>query len=181
MSNLRILSVCTHNRTRSVLIGALLQDHLLMRGRGVELVTGGFRAQHLPATEPTVRLLATRGIDVSEHRSRRVDDELIARADLIITAERDHVVWIAGRGHGWFQRTYTLPELVARAVDVGRRGDADLDEWLHRVGEGRPTAIHYLSAPIPEVADPTGHAPAVWEAIFREIDELCRRLAEVLT
>jgi protein-tyrosine phosphatase len=180
MSGLRILCVCTHNRTRSVLMAAFLREHLARCGVVAEVNTAGFRDEGLPPTEMTVRLLAARGIDVSDHRSRRVSGDLVAWADLVLTAERDHVVRIAGDHLGAFVRTFTLPELLVRAQTAGPRRGGPLGEWLAAVNAGRPGAVGYLLTPIPELADPTGRAPAMWEAAAREIDSLCRRLARPL-
>jgi protein-tyrosine phosphatase len=179
IEQLRVLSVCTHNRTRSVLVGALLREHLRDAGLAADVATAGTAGSGLPATDPTVRLLGTRGIDVRGHRSRPLDERAVAGADLVVTAERDHVVWIAGRWPGAFRRTFTLPELVARLGDrplVGR----DVAAWLDEVAAGRPTAMEYLDAEVGEIADPTGRAPRAWDTAFAEIDDLTRRLAAAI-
>jgi protein-tyrosine phosphatase len=180
MTSLRILTVCTHNRTRSVLMGALLHHHLLPHGAEFGIATGGFRDEGQPATEPAVRLLRERGIDVSRHLSRRVDGRLVAEADVIVTAERDHVVWIAGTHPGSFVRTFTLPELVRRAEQHGARDGDEVRAWLARVNQGRPIAADYLDAPVGEIVDPTGQAPQVWERVLDELDRLTARLAALL-
>lgn len=181
MTTQRILTVCTHNRTRSVLMGALLHHHLVARGVEYGIATGGFREEGQPATEPTVRLLRERGIDVSRHQSRRVDPRLVHEADVIVTAERDHVVWIAGTYPGSFPRTFTLPELIWRAEPVGAKQGEHLDAWLRRLNEHRPTAADYLDAPVGEIVDPTGQAPQVWLRVLDDLDRLTARLAELLT
>jgi protein-tyrosine-phosphatase len=182
---LRVLSVCTFNRTRSVLTRALLDEHLRRTGSPAEVLSAGTLGAGDPPTERTVRLLAARGIDVSAHRSRPLDEHLVAGADVVVTAERDHVVWIAGRWPGAFRRTFTLPELVARAEALPANGDAsgaselfDVDAWLGALAVGRPAALDYLDADVGELADPTGQAPGVWGAAFEQIDDLTRRLAD---
>ena len=180
-ATLELLAVCTHNRTRSVLIGALLAAHLEEVGVVAHVQSAGTAARGHPTMERAARLLADRGIDVVEHRSRMLEPEVVQAADLIVTAEQQHVVAIAGRWPGLFRRTFTLPELVRRGEAVGRRDGRPIAEWLLDVGHGRLTAFDYLdSTSIPEVADPTGQSPAVWEQSFARIDALTKRLALVL-
>ncbi len=180
MSDLRVLTVCTHNRTRSVLIGALLGEHLAERGTTAEIATAGIRDEGQPPTEETVRLLAARGHDVRSHRSRRVSADLVASADLVVTAERDHVVWIAGSFRGTFARTFTLPELLRWAAPAGPRQGDPWDQWLACVNAERPRASDYLAARIDEIDDPTGRATKVWEQAFSEIDTMCAQLAALI-
>ncbi len=178
---LDILTVCTHNRTRSVMMSALLESHLRAAGVHVHVHSAGTTAAGQPAMERAVRLLAARGLHVDRHRSRPIDAAVVKAADLIITAEQHHVVAIAGQWPEAFACTFTLPELVVRAESVGRRNGRPLREWLGEVGEGRTAAFDYLEATdIPEVADPTGRSPAVWDESFARIDALTRRLAQVL-
>jgi protein-tyrosine-phosphatase len=177
---LRVLSVCSHNRTRSVLIGALLHLHLNEVGIVNDVVTAGFDAEGQPATSDALRALAARGIDLSEHVSRRVTDEHITWADLVLAAEHDHVVSISGRWPGAFERTFTLPELVAWGDHVGPRSTRTLRRWLGDIAAVRPTAFDYLETSVGEIDDPTGLSPAVWRACIDEIDGLTTRLADLL-
>lgn len=178
---LEILSVCTHNRTRSVLIGALLEVHLRAAGLASHIQSAGTAADGQQPIERAVRLLAARGIAVDDHLSRPIVADDVSAADLILTAEQQHVVAIAGQWPDAFARTFTLPELVERARSVGPRGDRSLAEWLGEIGIGRLTALDYLDATdIPEVADPTGKSRAVWDRSFSEIDALTKELAKVL-
>lgn len=178
---IEILSVCTHNRTRSVLVGALLEAHLQAAGVASRIRSAGTAADGQGPIERARLLLATRGLDVDGHTSRPITADGVVAADLILTAEQQHVVAIAGQWPDAFTRTFTLPELVSRARAVGQRGDLPLAEWLLEIGKGRPTAFDYLdSTDIPEVADPTGQSPAVWDASFKQIDALTRELAKVL-
>ena len=182
---LRILCVCSHNRTRSVIAAALLDVRLSEVGVDADVASAGFASDGEPATSETVRLLAGRGIDVSTHRSRRIDANIAASSDLILTAQHDHVVHIAGRSPELFDRTFTLPEFVGRAESAGARGDRTLDVWLDSVGAERPSAFDYLDAgdsgAIGEVADPTGRSPRDWAIAMSTIDELTRRLAALLS
>lgn len=183
MTPTRILTVCTHNRTRSVMIGGLLVLHLCeARVDGaIEAVRAvGFGEPGLPTTAEARRLLAARRVDVRHHRSRRISDADVARADLIVTAERMHVVEIAGRWPGAFAKTMTLPELVQRGEKVQRMNGVGFTEWLDAMAVGRPHNLDYLDADIAEIADPTGQPPAVWKTCIDQIDDLTGRAAGLL-
>jgi protein-tyrosine phosphatase len=178
---LHVVTMCTHNRTRSVLMGALLGPHLSAAGVEASIVTAGIVADDFPATSTTVRLLRDRGIDVSGHRSTVIDETIVSAADLVVTAEKQHVVFVGGRWAGSFERAFTLPELVQRGEAVGGRRGASMAMWLAAVNERRPAGYDYLDDPmVPEIADPTGQSPVVWAAAFAEIDQLCGRLARLL-
>lgn len=176
-----ILSVCTHNRTRSVMVAALLESHLRTLLVPAHVHSAGTVVDDQPAMDRAVRLLAARGLHVEGHRSRPIGADEVNAADLIITAEQQHVIAIAGQWPAAFARTFTLPELVARSQTVGGREGRSMHEWLRAIGDGRATAFDYLDATdIPEVADPTGKSPAVWDESFALIDGLTRQLAQAL-
>lgn len=176
---LRVLTVCTHNRARSVAMAAHLQAHLDARRIHAHLVSAGFNDPGLPATPEVVAALAPKGLDVAAHLSRRISHHMASGADLIITAERLHVVRICEDDHALFARTFTLPELVQRGEAVGPRHGAPLEEWLAAVGEGRSQAT-FLTAPVGQIADPTGLAQIAVTAAVADIGDWCRRLAELL-
>lgn len=161
--------------------GALLGAHLREVGLAAVVHTGGTLGDGEPALDRATYLLSERGLDVSDHRSRGVDEGVVTTSDLILTAERTHVAFIAGRWPDTFARTFTLPEIVQRAEQAGPRQGGSLPSWLAALGEGRPTAFDYLDADdIAEVADPTGGSPRAWDAAFAEIDDLTARLARLL-
>jgi protein-tyrosine-phosphatase len=86
-----ILFVCTANRIRSP-----LAEHLLRRRLANELLTATWRVESAGAwTDPDLPALpvarqagAELGVDLSEHRSRRVEDLNLQHYDLILTMER---------------------------------------------------------------------------------------------
>ena len=88
---LNILCVCTYNQTRSVLMAALLDEHLRAEGVRADISGAGTRAAGGAPMSTTVDALAARGIDVRSHRGRPIDGPLVDAADLVITLE-DHVL-----------------------------------------------------------------------------------------
>ncbi len=176
-----VLCVCTFNRTRSVMTAALLAQHLADEGVSATVTSAGTRADGGLATGDTVRLLGERGIDVRGHRGQLLDDAHVAAADLIVTAERDHVVEIAGRWPAAFRRTFTLPEIVGRSRRLGGRLGGPLDDWLDLFAAERPTGVAYLEASaVDDISDPTGHDRRTWSAVFGQVDDLTAKLAKAL-
>lgn len=173
----RILTVCSHNRTRSVMSAALL-DAMLVDRLGVgaaNVLSSGFGPAGLPPIDDAVDAMSRRGLDVGEHRSTSTTASLVDGADLILTAERDHVVKIAALSPAAFRRAMTLPEFLAAAASAGDDADVGLRSWVESLTAER-TASAYLREPIPEVADPTGSAPRVFEAAVVTIEQQCREV-----
>lgn len=172
-----VLCVCTYNQSRSVMMGAFLRDHLLRRGVGdvVQVATAGMRGEGRPPTSYALAQLGHRGWSVQGHLSRAVDAERLAGRDVVITAERAHVVSIAGRWPEMFERTFTLPELVGLLDTVP---PTDVDVWA-RLGAARVARTDYLDAPeVGEIAEPGGGSLADWRQTALLIDGLTARVAD---
>ena len=86
-----VLFVCTANRIRSP-----LAEHLLRRRLAHDPLTASWRVDSagawtfpdLPALSVATQAGAELGVDLSEHRSTRVEDLNLHRYDLILTMER---------------------------------------------------------------------------------------------
>lgn len=179
---LRVLTVCTHNRTRSVMMAALLESMLTDRlgvGR-VAVRSSGFGPEGIAAIDDAVSAMARRGLDVSDHRSRATTVELVDSADVILTAERDHVVKVAALSRDAFARAMTLPELVMRAAGApSSAGATGVRPWVESLTAER-TAARYLREAIGEVADPTGSPRRAFEAAVVEIERQCSEASALL-
>ena len=179
---LRVLTVCTHNRTRSVMMAALLESMLTDRlGAGqVAVRSSGFGPEGIAAIDDAVEAMERRGLDVSGHRSRATTVALVDGADVIVTAERDHVVKVAALSRAGFARAMTLPELLARAADAP--GSIEIEgvrAWVESLTAERTAGI-YLREPIGEVADPTGSPSRAFEAAVVEIERQCSEASVLL-
>jgi len=178
--SLRILTVCSHNRTRSVMMAALLESMLSERVGPVAVRSSGFGPQGVAAIDDAVEAMKRLGLDVSEHRSRATTAALVDGADVIITAERAHVVKIAALSPSAFARAMTLPELLARAADAPPAPDgADVRSWVESLTAER-TAGAYLREQVPEVADPTGSIPRLFEAAVVTLERQCAEASALL-
>lgn len=86
-----ILFVCLGNTCRSPLAEGLLRHLLLEAGQGHEFViaSAGTRVRNIGgASDPrALAVAATRGIDISDLRSRQASAEDVANHDLILTMD----------------------------------------------------------------------------------------------
>jgi len=179
---LKILTVCSHNRTRSVMSMAMLQagfDQRLGRGRAV-VVSLGFGPKGIPAIPDAVDAMQRRGLDVSEHRSRQVTARRVDAADLILTSEKDHVIKIAAESPAAYRRAFTLPEFCERIAADPLADGRTLAAWMTDMSDGR-SAGDYLRGDVPEVADPTGSAKREFEAATVGIEQLCETVVDVIS
>jgi protein-tyrosine phosphatase len=177
-----ILTVCSHNRTRSVMSMALLQagfDRRLGSGR-VTVRSLGFGPEGLPPISCAVEAMRRRGLDVTGHRSRSVTATRVQSADLILASEKDHVVKIAAISPAAYRRTFTLPEFCERIPSDPLANGRAFAEWMTDLSTGR-RAGDYLHSAVPEVADPTGQPQRRFEAATVGIEELCAAVVDVLS
>ncbi|MEX1024350.1 MAG: Sua5/YciO/YrdC/YwlC family protein [Planctomycetota bacterium] len=93
----RIVYVCTGNTCRSPMAAGLTRALLTERvggspeAFGFEIASMGVTAPPgSPAAKEAIDVLAERGIDITAHRSRRVDDRLLAETDEILCLTRSH-------------------------------------------------------------------------------------------
>jgi protein-tyrosine-phosphatase len=163
------------------MIEAMLDSMLRERlGEGsVDVHSSGFGPVGLPPIDEAVEAMRRRGFDVSSHRSTATTRELVERADVILTAERQHVVKIAALSPDAFRQAMTLPEFLAAAASSASSGADGVRSWIRSLTEQR-TASAYLREPVPEVADPTGSVSRVFEAAVVTIEQQCREVAALL-
>ena len=178
---LKILTVCSHNRTRSVMTMAMLQSDLDARlGRGAAIVRSlGFGPPDLPSIPDAVAAMARRDLDTSGHRSRQVTERHVEPADLILTSERDHVIKIAAVSQSAYGRSMTMPEFLQLASLHEPPPGVDLRDWATELTVGR-TARDYISGDVTEIFDPTGSSPRTFEKSVVEMEEMCTRAAALI-
>lgn len=158
----------------------LLQRHLDAGGVEARVSSAGELPPGVPAADGSVRAMAARGLDLDRHRSRMMDPDLLAAADLVVGMARRHVrEAVLAHPEAW-PRTFTLKELVRRGEAVGpRRPAQSLEAWLRLVNFGRQTGELLGEDPDDDVEDPIGAPDHVYEATARELDDLVGRLVAV--
>lgn len=146
------------------------------------MTSAGLLEDGRPAAEQIHELLAARGLDGREHRSRRISAELLGAQDLILAMARDHAREILVMRPDLLERTFTLKELVRRGGEIGPIGaDEALGDWLRRAA-GNRTPVSFLgSSGADDVADPIGRRFSVFKKTAVEIEGLTARLTDLLT
>lgn len=88
-----LLVICTGNICRSPMGEGLLRDRLdkAAPGRFVVRSAGTISQDGLRASLSAVEVMKERGVDISTHRSRPVDEDLMEWADVVLTMTSDHL------------------------------------------------------------------------------------------
>ena len=119
------------------------------------------------------------GIDLEDHRSRRLSALLLAEVDLVLAMERRHVREVAMTEPSAFARAFTVKEFLRRAVASPPTGQI-ADEYFKLLSAGRPAKSMLGHAPEDEVEDPLGRGRVVFEQSADELQGLMKSVASVL-
>ena len=140
---MNILFVCTGNTCRSPAAEVLARAAAEERGIDTVAVAsaGTFAFPNQPAAGVSVAVARDRGLDLSRHRSRELDLELVEWADLIVAMTTSHAAGV---------------EQLASGTEVSLLGDF-YPESDPRHGRGVP--------------DPVGGDREVYEATYRELED----------
>jgi len=181
-----VLVVCTGNLCRSPLAAALLAAGL----PGAAVSSAGTRAPEGAAPPvPTRERALALGVDLDDHRARRLVEGTVGRAGLVLTAAREHrrtVVTLVPRAT---RVTFTLREFArlcvlvdpaeARTALDGRPPEARLRAAVALVAARR--GIGPRSTPDDDdVVDPIGHGDSVYDRSTRQIVEAVDRVTHYL-
>src|SRR6476646_1415768 len=85
-----VLFLCTGNICRSPMAEALLRHRLGDQGVDAHVHSAGLRIVGEPASAHGVDVMADRGLDLTAHRSRTMNRELLEDADLVLGMAREH-------------------------------------------------------------------------------------------
>lgn len=157
----------------------LLRRRLHDAGVDAHVSSAGLFEGGAVATRHGVAVMADRGLDLSAHRSRTMDAEMLAQADLVIAMAREHVREVALFDAELLNRTFTLKELARGADDIGPRGpDEPLVAWLARIAANRSRSalVGVGHDDALDVADPVGRGRADYETTANLLDDLLGRV-----
>jgi protein-tyrosine phosphatase len=191
----RILHVSTGNVCRSPITERLtrhaLVDRLgdpLVRGLIVESAgTWGHEGAPMEANAETV--LADFGADASGFVGRELLDDHVIRADLVLTATRDHRAQVISMGHSAGLRTFTLKEFtrLVQAIDPATLPDpldGGVVERARALVRAAAALRGWLLAPnaeADEVYDPYGAPLPFFRSVGEEISEALDPVVTALT
>jgi protein-tyrosine phosphatase len=159
---------------------AFLRRGLEQRGVQAHVHSAGLRLDDEPASAEGMNVLADRGLDLSGHRSRIMDAELIGAADLILAMAREHLREAVLADPTTWGRAFTLKELVRRGNMIGPRAPGEsLEAWLARAHSGRTKGDLLGSSDNDDVSDPIGLGRQVYEGTADELSSLVDDLVDL--
>lgn len=134
----QILTVCTANRCRSPMLAAVLRHRLAAHGLNSEFVVGsaGLFARGGEPVEPTVlELLASRGLELAEQKSRPLTIQDIRQSHLILVAAEEHRLGIFHRSPENLYKAVLLSELTGIHQDLDDPIDQPLAAFERTLAE----------------------------------------------
>jgi protein-tyrosine-phosphatase len=137
--SIKLLFICTGNTCRSPMAEALAKK---MFADSVQVSSAGLAAYPgQSASSYAIEVLSEQNIDLSEHRSRRIEEQLLAEADWIIPMTQAqaetlsllyplyiHKIRYLG---DWGEQKKDVPDPWSGSLDVYRQTAQEIEELLH--------------------------------------------------
>lgn len=163
--------MCTANVCRSALAAGLLKLRATQAGAPISVASAGILAEGMKSDPHVVSVLSEYGVDGSSKRSRLLDREILAGADLILPMTMSHARRAIGELPAARERVFLLREVVQLSSTVGPRpDDMPLDKWL-RLLDGARTLNYAEEDAAFEVPDPIGEPREVFVELAKELDQ----------
>ncbi|MFS3126814.1 hypothetical protein ACLM5J_00255 [Nocardioides sp. Bht2] len=175
-----VLFVCVANICRSPVAERLFELRLADAGfpGAIEVASAGVRALEGREMAPeSLRTLTERGAATGSFGARLCSTEMLAHADLVLTATRGIRSSMLAETPQALRRSFTITEFVALSEHVQAQAPvADLAALIAGCAQIRG------SVPVAEydVADPYGRSAAHFDTAAEQIDAAVARIAAVL-
>ncbi|TWU56212.1 L-threonylcarbamoyladenylate synthase [Rubripirellula reticaptiva] len=145
-----IALVCTGNTCRSPMAETLLRDQMSKKygcEDAVRVLSAGVAANPgCGATPQAIEVMGNRGLDLTGHSSRTLDESVMGVADLVLTMTRGHRAAILAAWPGLHDRVFTLRrdggdigDPVGMPVDVyeacADQIEGELQAWAEALGD----------------------------------------------
>jgi protein-tyrosine-phosphatase len=167
--------VCTGNICRSVMAEALLRA-ALGDDTPIEVRSAGLAAPDVAPPRRVVAEMRKRGLDVSQHRSRRFTPADVTDATVVIGAARIHAWEAVAMAPEAMPHTFTYRELVRLGDRAGWRRDGEsLDGWIARLHDARHDSSPALVGD--DIVDPMGRSRRTFARVAADLEELTGRVA----
>jgi protein-tyrosine phosphatase len=173
MDPLRVLTVCTGNTCRSPMAAALVAARFGDAGISVEVASVGTLGwSGRPATAHAVEAMHNMGLDISGHRSRRIEPTDL-EVDLVLAMTRVHADSVIARDTTLRPRVF-LPTELHRLLRSADRASPNITEpniadLLHNLDALRIGST--IGRPNEEVSDPAGEPLDTYLATAQRLDK----------
>ncbi len=169
---LRVLFVCTANICRSPFM-ELIARKLAGPDAAVEFSSAGTHGFRDHPMDDVMAATLPEGVAHDAFRSRRLSSQLIAQADLVLTAETTHRGFILDDHPQLFRKVFTLGQFAqtVRSMEPGLTGRKLVASLSSRRGHA-PAVL--------DVSDPYGRGPEAARASADKIEELLRIVVPAL-
>ncbi|MFW2335625.1 hypothetical protein [Ilumatobacter sp.] len=175
------LVVCTANVCRSPVVERLLRRHLVPAIGGLTVSSAGTHGGRNEVHPDTVAAAATAGVDLSDHRSRRITRRLLDAEgdDLVIALSREHVYHLIATDESVWPHTFTLVEIVRRAEELATAGTTfdGFDGWVAALSDGRRSSDLLPGRSSDDIDDPYGRSQRRQRRMVRQVEDLSTQLA----
>lgn len=173
MTQTHVLLVCNANMCRSPMAEWILRARLDEQRIQATVSSAGVLFVGRPATDKAIEVVADRGGDIRDHRSRIIDGDMLRSVDLVLTMERNLVRKIWEISPDLLDRSFTLKGFNRLALEAGPRAPGEeLDAWLARVGECRDIGELAARSDVDDVKDPIGQNARRYRSVADELDRL---------
>lgn len=130
---MNILFVCTGNTCRSAMAAAIMDKIAVENDLDVLIESAGiFAAEGERASENAILALKQYNIDLSEHRTQPVTEDLLKQCDIILAMTEGHKKLIEPLVSG---KVYTLMEYAGSSGDISDPYGSDLEEYSETAQE----------------------------------------------
>lgn len=116
---MNILFVCTGNTCRSSMAEGMFKEKLKnINENNIKVSSAGISAiEGQMANEKAIKVLKSKGIDISSHRAKQITKEMVNQSDLILTMTLSHKKLILEYFPNEINKVFTLKEYGQKIND----------------------------------------------------------------